>query len=81
MLFASKFIAVNLLKEPRAEILLIAMSLTFPFVSISSIIKGYFYGKQKMIPHTVSNVIEQIVRITVYCISLYRFNYLNTNIV
>jgi len=63
MLFASKFIAVILLKEPRAEILLIAMSLTFPFVSISSIIKGYFYGKQKMIPHTVSNVIEQIVRI------------------
>ena len=63
MLFCSKFIAVNLLKEPRAEILLIAMSLTFPFVSISSIIKGYFYGKQKMIPHTISNVIEQIVRI------------------
>lgn len=57
-------IAVNLLKEPRAYILLIAMSLTFPFVSISSIIKGYFYGKQKMIPHTLSNIIEQIVRIT-----------------
>lgn len=58
-----KYIAVNLLKEPRATILLTAMSLTFPFVSISSIIKGYFYGKQKMIPHTISNIIEQIVRI------------------
>jgi len=64
MLLSSKFIAVNLLKEPRAYYLLIAMSLTFPFVSISSIIKGYFYGKQKMLPHTISNVIEQIVRIT-----------------
>lgn len=59
----SDFIANSLLKEPRAKLLLIAMALTFPFVSISSIIKGYFYGKQKMIPHTVSNIIEQIVRI------------------
>lgn len=63
ILFSSKFIANTLLNEPRARILIIAMSLTFPFVSISSIIKGYFYGKQKMVPHTVSNIIEQIVRI------------------
>lgn len=63
MLLCSKFIAEKLLKEPRAYYLLIAMSLTFPFVSISSIIKGYFYGKQKMVPHTVSNIIEQIIRI------------------
>lgn len=60
---SSDFIAVNLLKEPRAKYLLLAMSLTFPFISISSIIKGYFYGKQKMLPHTVSNIIEQIVRL------------------
>jgi stage V sporulation protein B len=40
-----------------------SMALTFPFVSISSILKGYFYGKQKMMPHTISNIIEQIVRI------------------
>ena len=59
----SGFIANTLLKEPRAEILINAMALTFPFVSISSIIKGYFYGKQRMLPHTVSNVIEQIIRI------------------
>jgi len=63
ILLTSDFIAINLLKEPRAKYLLIAMSLTFPFVSLSSIIKGYFYGKQKMMPHTVSNVIEQIVRL------------------
>ena len=40
-----------------------SMALTFPFVSLSSILKGYFYGKQKMVPHTISNILEQIVRI------------------
>lgn len=63
MFLFSEFIATTLLKEPRAKYLLIAMSLTFPFVSLSSIIKGYFYGKQKMLPHTISNIIEQITRL------------------
>jgi len=57
------FIANTLLNEPRASVLLISMALTFPFVSISSILKGYFYGKQKMLPHSISNIIEQLVRI------------------
>lgn len=61
--FTKDFIATTLLNDERCSILLMAMALTFPFVSISSILKGYFYGKQKMIPHTISNIIEQIVRV------------------
>lgn len=65
MLIFSKFIAINLLKEPRSYPILIAMALTLPFVSISSVFKGYFYGKQNMIPHATSNVIEQIIRLII----------------
>ncbi len=61
--FTKDFIATTLLNDERCSILLMAMALTFPFVSISSILKGYFYGKQKMIPHTISNIIEQIARV------------------
>jgi len=57
------FIANILLNDSRCSTLLMAMALTFPFVSISSILKGYFYGKQKMLPNTISNILEQIVRI------------------
>lgn len=64
MLLSSKFIAIHLLKEPSTYILLISMTLTFPIISISSIIKGYFYGKQNMVPNVVSNIAEQIIRIT-----------------
>ncbi len=60
--FTKDFIAHTLLNDERCSVLLMAMALTFPFVSLSSILKGYFYGKQKMFPHTISNVIEQIVR-------------------
>lgn len=61
--FTKDFIATTLLNDLRCSTLLMAMSLTFPFVSLSSILKGYFYGKQKMAPHTISNIIEQIVRL------------------
>ena len=57
------FIAIKLLHDARTSILILAMSLTFPFISLSSILKGYFYGKQKMLPNTISNILEQIIRI------------------
>jgi len=46
------------------------MAFILPFISISSILRGYFFGKQKMMPHTVSNVIEQIVRLLIIVIFL-----------
>lgn len=42
---------------------LISIGITLPFIAISSIIKGYFFGKEKVIPCTISNIIEQIVRL------------------
>lgn len=70
MLFSSRFISDVLLKNPNCYYLLIAMTLTLPFISISSILKGYFFGKQRMVPNTVSNVLEQIVRIVLILIVL-----------
>lgn len=70
ILLTHDFIAINLLKEPEASPILVAFVLTLPFVSISSVLKGYFAGKQNMLPHAVSNVIEQIVRLIIIIIVL-----------
>ena len=63
MFFSSKFIAFQLLKTKEAYILLLACSITLPFISISSIIKGYFFGEQRMMPYAISNALEQVVRL------------------
>jgi len=63
MLFVSPYLANNLLKEPDSLYLLIAMSFTLPFASLACILKGYYYGIQKMVPHVISNTVEQIIRI------------------
>ena len=59
----SDFIATTLLHEQRIKILLIGASLSMPNMALACVLKGYFYGKQRMLPNTISNIIEQIIRI------------------
>ena len=73
MYLLSPFIANTLLKEPDSYYLLIAMTFTLPFASLACILKGYFYGIQKNIPHVVSNTIEQLIRLTIVIIVMPRF--------
>lgn len=57
------FLANNLLNEPRVLYPILAIALVLPFDSLSSILRGFFFGKQKMVPHTISLITEQIVRL------------------
>ena len=68
LILSSKFIATTLLDNPNATYPIMCMAFILPFISISSILRGYFFGKQKMMPHTVSNVIEQFARLIIIII-------------
>ena len=70
----SKFISKIQFKESRLYLPIICISLTMPFITISSIIKGYFWGKQNMFPYMLSNFIEQISRITIILLFLNKIN-------
>lgn len=61
----SKTISTNLLKNKDTLMPIIACALTLPFISIGYIIKGYFYGKQNITPHMISNIIEQLFRLII----------------
>lgn len=68
-LFANN-IATNLLNEPRVSLALKTIGLVLPFISLSSIIRGYFFGKQKMLPHVLSNISEDIIRLVLMIIGI-----------
>lgn len=75
MFFSSEFIALHLLKNESTYLLLLACTITLPFVSLSSIVKGYFFGKQRMVPYALSNSLEQVVRlILIVCFLPYFVN-------
>src|SRR5699024_3245245 len=64
MIFAVPFIASTLLTDERTIFQLLAISPIVPIIAISSVLKGYFQGKQNMKPQSFALVIEQIVRIS-----------------
>lgn len=63
-LFGAKLISSIFLTDARAYYPLVAITPIVPIVAISSVIKGYFQGIQNMKPSAYSQVIEQIVRIS-----------------
>ena len=70
MIIISKYLSINLLHEKDAYYPLIACSFVMPFISLSSIIRGYFFGKQQMMPHSISNILEQLFKLFIVLIIL-----------
>lgn len=70
LFFTSNYIANNLLHDKRTLYAIRSIGLVLPFISISSIIRGYFFGKQRMIPHIISNITEDIIRLITIIIGI-----------
>lgn len=63
MFLLSPIVAKYFLTDSRAIYPLLAVTPIIPIIAISSVIRGYFQGRQNMKPQAFSQVIEQIVRI------------------
>lgn len=63
ILCSASFISFDLLKDSRCYLPILCISMVLPFEALSNMLRGYFFGKQRMFPHVVSHVIEQIVRL------------------
>ncbi|KYG31870.1 stage V sporulation protein B [Alkalihalobacillus trypoxylicola] len=73
LIIFAPFISAKLLTDSRAFYPLIAVTPIIPIVAVSSIIRGYFQGKQNMKPTAISQVIEQVVRITLVAVTTTAF--------
>ena len=70
LVITSKFIATNLLNNSNAYLPILAISLVLPFDSLSSILRGFFFGKEKMFPHIISQLCEQITRLILMIVAI-----------
>ncbi len=76
ILIFSKTLALKLLHSEKCLISLMSIAFVIPFTSISSLLRSYFFGREKMLPHIISNIVEDLVRILLLLILIYKFNYL-----
>lgn len=59
----SNTLSIKLLNNSSYKDIIISIGLVLPFIDISAILRGYFFGKQRMIPHVLSNIVEDLVRL------------------
>lgn len=60
----------DLLHDKRCYLPILAITLVIPFTSLSSICRSYFFGKEQMTPHVISNLVEDIVRLFLMIIGI-----------
>ncbi len=70
IIIIAPFLANNLLHNKKTYYAILAITTVIPFTSISSITRSYFFGKQRMIPHVVSNITEDIVRLIIMLVGI-----------
>ena len=63
IILLAPIISNNLLKDSRTYYAILAISFVIPFTSISSLCRSYFFGKELMGPHVLSNLVEDVVRL------------------
>ncbi|MBN6186479.1 stage V sporulation protein B [Aneurinibacillus sp. BA2021] len=72
MIVGASVISRYFLTDERAYYPLIAIAPIVPIIAVSSVLRGYFQGKQNMTPTASSQVVEQIVRMfTVILLALW----------
>ena len=62
MFFGAEFIAANILDAPLAKHTIMALSPALIFVSVSSVIRGFFAGQHNMQATNTSQVLEQFLK-------------------
>jgi stage V sporulation protein B len=68
LIFLAPYLSQTLFTDPRTHLPLLAIAPIVPIVAVSSVLRGYFQGRQNMKPSAISQVIEQIVRITLIAV-------------
>ncbi len=73
LFFGADFIASRLLQDARAALSLKILGFSLPFMGFCSCFKGYFIARRKATPSSVSQLLEQAVRIVLvlYLVSKY----------
>ncbi|MBT2702269.1 stage V sporulation protein B [Chryseobacterium sp. ISL-80] len=68
LILLAPYLSETLFTDPRTQWPLLAIAPIVPIVAISSVLRGYFQGRQNMRPSAISQVIEQLVRITLIAV-------------
>lgn len=63
LIVSSTFLSNNLLNDSRLSLGLLSIGFVLPFITVSNCLRSYFFAKQRMYPHVITNIIEDLVKL------------------
>ena len=72
----AKALAIYLFSNSSLYLPILSMGYVLPFISISNIFRSYYFSNERMIPHVISNIIEDLIKL--FLIALF-IKYLTNN--
>ena len=63
LIFSANFLSTNLLNNSSLSTSFLAIGFTLPFITISNCLRSYFFAKERMYPHVITNIIEDLVKL------------------
>lgn len=70
ILLIAPYLSNSLLHNKNTYFSILAIAVVIPFTTISSITRSYFFGKQQMFPHVISNITEDVIRLIIMLIGI-----------
>ena len=70
LVLSSNYLSINLLNDNRLSLGLLCIGFTLPFITISNAFRSYFFAKQRMYPHVITNIIEDIVKLILIIVGI-----------
>ncbi|WP_312473996.1 stage V sporulation protein B [Neobacillus sp.] len=68
IILLAPILSTTLFTDQRTFYPLIAIAPAIPIIAVSSVLRGYFQGRQNMRPSAISQILEQLVRITLIAV-------------
>ena len=70
LIFTYKYLSTNLLNNPKLSLGILSIGFILPFITISNCFRSYYFAKEKMYPHIISNIIEDVIRLILIIIGV-----------
>lgn len=70
LIFSSKYISIKLLNNSSLNYGLLSIGFVLPFITVSNCLRSYFFAKERMWPHVITNIIEDLVKLILIIIGI-----------
>ena len=70
LLLTYNYLSINLLNNPKLSLGILSIGFVLPFITISNCFRSYYFAKERMYPHIISNILEDIIRLILIIIGV-----------